>query len=318
MNLLRMIEECEERSGFNDSGFRATWTKFLNAGIRDYARKYPWPGLEDTMDVVTDGSLFLVLPHYVDQIVSVVNLSDNLRVDRLGNLDKRFPGVYSDRGGGTPLYYDDMGMVPTRADPTFGDGIQVRSATNADSGASFVVSIQGYGRNTSYSGTALESVRISEQLTLIGTTLVDSGDKRYTRLISISKQSDTTGQVEILDKTSGDVISIIPRFEQEARFRRLRFLYAPTAGTDIEIRYRHALPRLRLDEDTPHPSVDHDFVVQRALSLFWRSQHQFTKAQVEAGDSLSTLQDTANKIRNFSEPENRIVPYVDPDTYPVI
>lgn len=308
MNLLKLIELCEARTGFNDTTYRTTWQKFLNDGIREYARRYPWPGLEDLMTVSTDGTEFLILPHFVDTVVAVLNKSQNVPVDRTGDWDRESPAVYAQRTLGTVYNYDDLGQVAALRDPT--SYIYYRSTHILDV-VSDSVYITGYVNNSGASGTAIQRSVRSELLSITGVSPVTAGEL-YTSILSISKLSDLVGDLYFYD--SGDSnrhLSLIPGKQPKASFKRIQLRYKPAAKTDLLVRFRHSIPPLSNDAQGPHPSVDTDFVVRYAIGMHWRGQHQYTKAQIEGAEATGMLQDIANKQLNFDEPWQQVVPWTE-------
>ena len=310
MNLLNLTEACENRTGFNDPDYRPTWRSFINEAIREFSRKYPWPGLEDLITVSADGtSHYLVLPHFVGDIVAILNETQNNAVDRGGDWDREIPAIYAQRTGGRVVQYDDVGKVPALADPT---GYVYFKGDESGDGSWGQVYVTGYINNSGASGTSLQRTLKTASVNMNGLSPVTLPNQ-FASFVSISKVTDTNGDFYFYDAGNSDKhISWLGRFEDEANFKRIQMMFKPAAETLLRIRYRHKIPPLKANEQSPHPSVDADFVTREAVNYHWRSQHQFTKAQIERGDAVATVQDVINKELNFNEPFSQIIPWREP------
>lgn len=305
LNLLEIITSCENRSGFNATTFRGIWRDFINEGVREYSRRYPWPGLEDLVQLVSDGSRYLILPHYVDQVVSLLNKNTNASVDRAGDFDRRWGPAQVQRTGGPSMEYDKVGIVPTLRDPT--GYLSLYSTSTADTGSQFAAYVTGYVANTGASGTGLDRVISNLSILPSGSSPVTLSIL-FSQIVSISKATDTFGDFYFTD--AGNMISFLPRYERNAAFKRLQLMYISPVGTTFELRFRHKIPPLVADEQAPHPSVDTDFVIQYALSNFYRQQQQFQKAMIQDQRALSILERAANKQESFDEPFISINPLI--------
>lgn len=313
MNLLEIITACENRSGFNDTTFRGVWRDFINEGVREYSRRYPWPGLEDFVQLVSDGSRYLVLPHYVDQVVSLLNKTTNVSVDRSGDFDRRWGPAQAQRTAGPTTEYDKIGIVPVLRDPT--GFLQLYSTSTSDTGSPFAAYITGYASNSGASGTGLEKTLRTLSINPTGISPLTLSIL-FATIVSISKATDSNGDFFFNDAgDSNRQISFLARSERSAAFKRLQLIYLPTPQSSFELRFRHKVPALTVDEQAPHPAVDTDFVIQYALGNFYRHHQQFTKAQIQDQRALSVLERAANKQENFDESFTQINPqvWIDPD-----
>lgn len=311
MNLASLVEECERRSGFNDPLFRYYWRTYLNAGIRDFARKQPWPGLEDLLTLYSDGSENLVLPHFVGDVVHLFNVSDSQPVHCLGNWDRDVPADYSQRTRGAPLNYAKLGEVPVLRDPT--NYLWFNSSHASDIDTLFVT---GRIVDSAASGTALASYVRSVSAVATGTSPVTIGTL-FSKVLSISKTTLSNGEYRVYDLASASPppISILAAYEQDACFRRVQLFRPPASQTRFELRFRYKVPPLADDSQSPHPSVKPDYLINFALEHFYRHHEQFQKAAVMGQIAQGVLQDEANKEANFSEDYSQITPLleVDPD-----
>lgn len=307
MNLGNLIEACEFRSGQNDPDYRPQWKNFLNEGIREFSRKQPWPGLEDLITVVTDGTEYLVLPHYVDTIVGVLNASFHHPVERSGDWDRSDPSVYSQRTTGRVVTYDPVGRVATLRDPT---GYLFVKSTHASDAQT--VWITGMVNNSGASGTALQKSLSHLSVSLTGTSPLTL-TTLFAQIISISKTTDANGDLYFYDAGATNAhIAYMGRYDDESAFNRFQLMMKPDTATSLRIRFRYKIPPLKDNSQSPHPSVHPDFVISHAISLFHKNNEQYQKAAVEAQRSSQVMLDEANKELNFNEPHSIITPYVYP------
>lgn len=310
--LLQLTEACELRSGYNDLTFRPTWRNFLNEAAREFARGHPWPGLEGfTTLVVPSGSSSFSLPHWLDEVISIANVTDILPVDRAGDWDRTATSLYTQNTAGRLMQYDSGGVYPVSRAPV--SYLTVVSSSALDTFGS--VNISGYVTDTRYSGTPMENLFQNISMTPGGVTPV-TFTSLWNQILSISKSTETNGDFYLSDSGSGQPnagVSYIPRYDTEASFRRLRLLQVPQAATTILIKYRSKVPPLYSNEQSLYPGIDGDYVVHKAIDLFYRFQQQYTKAQIEGGTATAIMQAAANKERNFNEGGSYITPWIPDD-----
>ena len=316
MNLSQLREACQFRSGYNDASYSPQWNSFINESYREFARTYPWEGLEDLLSVTSDGTEFIVLPPFVDSIVHILNKSFHIPVDRSGSWDREASAIYSQRTVGRVINYDKIGEVPTLRNPS--GYVFVQSTHTSDLGSIYIT---GRVNNSGASGTGLQSV-ISHFTTNITGTSPLTLTTQFAQILSISKATDTNGDLYFFDAgsttTTNAHISFLGRYDDEARFKRIQLLYKPSDQTIFEIRFRYKIPPLKADAESPHPSVKSDYIIHKALQLHYQQQQQFSKAQVKGAEATKILQDEANKEMNFDEPYSQIVPLKhddDPDVW---
>lgn len=304
MNLGNLIEQLEFQSGFKDSAYRGRWKVFLNMAVREWARRRPWDGLEDTTTLTSDGTKYLILPPYVDSVVSLLNKSQNLPVDRSGDWDREATAVYSQQTAGTVINYDRLGDVPCLRAPT---GFLWVSSSHASDLQT--LNFTGVVSNSGASGTGLGETYKTLSVASTGTSPVTLS-VLFTKLISVSKSTDSNGDFFIYDAGNANAhISFLGRYEDDARFKRLQLMFVPSAQTLFELRFRYKIPKLTQDEQAPHPSVLPDFLIQYALSKHFEEREQLQKAAIKQGSANAVLEAEANKDHNFDEPHSQIIPY---------
>jgi hypothetical protein len=310
MNLNELIELCGQKSGFNDSAYRPRWVNFINEAIREFARRQPWPGLEDLTTIKADGTRYLICPPYVDTVVSILNLTDRNPVDRSGDFDRNATSVWAAGTAGRACMYDRVGDVAVLKEPSGYIWFQSSHASDLQT-----LNVTGIVANSGASG-ALESTVRSLAVAAAGTSPVTLS-VLFTKVFSVSKATDSNGNFFFYDAGATNAhISYLGATESEAAFQRLALLYKPAAGTEFELRFRYRIPKLTLDSQSPHPSVKPDFIVSHALGLHWGEQEQLQKEALSYQKATQVLQAEAHKDRNFNEPDNRIAPYIPADYDP--
>ena len=302
MNLGELIEKCQFRTGFSDSAYRPRWLAFINQAVREFARRQPWQGLEDTFTAKTDGTQYLVMPHYVDTVVSLLNITDSLPVERGGDWETRSPAIYAQGTAGRPFEYDNAGDVPVTTDPT--GYLWFRSTSVSDTQTVFVT---GLVANSGASG-AVERTIKNVSVAATGTSPVTLSSL-FAKILSISKSTDTNGDFYFFDAGASNAhISFMAAGETEAAFRRLKLLFKPDAQRSLQIRFRYRIPKLNDNSQSPPPAVKSDYIVEQAIVYHWAEQEQFSKSQAAAQSAQRVLESESNKDNNFAEPFNRITP----------
>lgn len=309
MNLGQLIEACEQRSGMNATNYKPQWRSFLNEGVRRFASQHPWPALEDYMTLTSDGTKYLLLPQYVDTVISLLNTSDRNPVDRFTDADRQFPDEISAGTTGRVWGYDKIGIVPVIKQPA--NYITARSDSASDTG--IAVHATGYVAASGSSGTGLAKYLTTASITLSGVSPVTL-PANFTDFVSISKATDTVGTIFFREpggSPANRTISMIPWYETDAAFKRIELIYTPSAQTLFTLRFRRKIPPLVSDTQAPPPAVDADYLIQHALSCFWKHQQQFTKSEVLSTERDRILAARIQKEQNFDEPWNQITPIVD-------
>lgn len=302
MTLGSLIEACAHRTGFSDSAYRPRWISFINEAIREFSRKQPWEGLEDYVTLKTDGTKYLILPHYVDTVVSLLDLTNSCPVERAGDFEVTDPAVWAQQTSGRPYKYTKAGDVPTLTDPTGYLWLQSTHASDVNT-----IYVTGLVSNSGASG-AMERTFKELSLSATGVTPVTLSTQ-FVKIFSISKATDTNGDFFIYDAGASNAhIAFLSKTDQASSFKRLALLFKPAVATSLELRFRYRIPQLRQDAQAPHPSVKSDFIVRHAIAIHWEEQEQMQKAQISENKANRVLADETNKELNFNEPHNQMLP----------
>jgi hypothetical protein len=310
MNLISYVRQCEARTGFNDSTFQVVWKEYVNAAVREFTRKYPWPGLERELSTTLySGERYLVLPHHVDHVTSILNVTDRVPIMARGNWGKQEPVLYANLQQGRPLEYQKAGHVATAIDPSNYVWFKSSHASDVD-----LIYITGTVAASGATNQAFTSILQSESISAQGTTPVTLSTL-FSKIETISKATSTNGDFFFFD--SSQYVSFIPAPNQDARFRRLEFMFIPEADKSVRIKYLPVVPLLVNDQQSPHPTVKDDFVIEKAIALWQRYQTQYQKSQFHDAAAIDILASETNKEENFTEPFSEIKPEIpgawDPD-----
>lgn len=306
MNLGSLVRQCENRTGFNDSSFQQRWREYVNTAVRKFARKYPWPGLERELSTTLySAQRYLTLPHIVDHVTGILNVTDKLAIYPRGNWMKQDPVFSANQTTGRPLEYQKAGHVATVGDPSGFVWFNSSHASDVD-----LIYVTGYIQASGSSNPAFDKILQSVSVQTAGTSPVTLSTQ-FAEIVSISKATSTNGHFFFHDAgNSDDYLSYIPAGEQDARFRRLEFMFVPNADKTVRIKYLPEIPPLINDQQSPHPTVKDDYVIESAIAIFQRYQAQYTKGQFHDAEALDTLVSETNKEENFTEPFSQIQPEV--------
>jgi len=309
--LAQIIEACEFRTGFKDSSYRTRWVEFVNKAIREYSRRQPWEGLEEVLTLVADGTKYLYLPHYVDTIVHIVNVTSRIPLTREGDWDREATSAYVDQTAGTAIAYDKIGTVAALREPT---GYLVLQSTHASDLQT--ICFNGIAANSGASGTALTDSFTTLSVGATGTSPLTLSTL-FTHIVSVGKATISNGDFFVYDAgASMKHTAYINRYSSDSHFKRLQLLYVPAAGTIFELRFRYKVPPIALDEQSPHPSIPFDYLVAETIATHHREREQDQKAALVSNEATRLLEGEAHKETNFDEPYSRIIPqtWIDPDS----
>jgi hypothetical protein len=304
MNLLELTTHCQARTGYSDPNYADTWKRFINEAIREFARRQPWAGLEDVITLKTDGTKYLILPHYVDTIISLLNITDENAVNASADWDREATSSYAQGTTGGVTDYTKAGEVPALKNPT--GYVWFKSGDPSDTA---LVHLSGLVAISGASG-ALETSYKELSIAAAGSTPVTL-TSLFTKFFSIGKATNTTGDYVFFDAGNSNAhISLIPAPEYQASFKRLELFMVPDAQKTFWLRFRHKIPALSSNHQAPHPAVRPDYIVQQAISLHLAEQEQYAKSAAAEARAVNVLQAEANKDTNFDEPASQIVPFI--------
>lgn len=305
----QLIEACQLRTGFNDSAYYSRWRNFVNRAIRDYSREQPWDGLEQTETFTTDGTRYLVLPSYVDSVISLTNGQTGHPIECADDLEKSDPLAWSQVLSGVAHKYTRAGQVPVTKSPS--GYLWFSSSSASDVGA---IHVTGFVANSAASGQPLARTFAELSMNAQGTSGVTL-TTLFTDFISISKASETNGDFFFYDAGASNApLAFIAKSETASGFRRLALHFKPASGVPVQVRFRYKLSPIVSDAQAPHPSVKPDYVVEKAIHYHQLEQEQYQKAQLADAAATRVLAGEAQKERIHNEVVQTLVPRL-PDAY---
>jgi hypothetical protein len=298
-----IVTQAGRLIGRPDTNFQGTLQDFLNQSIRDWARKRPWASLKRRLTVYATGSRFLILPSFVERPVQVFDVSNIHPVESGGNWDFEFPSALATQTNGIPIEWQDMGTVATISDPS--DYISVESDNSGDTEE---IRISGFSHVSEASGTALEYEVVHESIALSGTSAVTS-THNYVEVLTIGKANDTTGKVSV--RSGGSLLARLNRYETQARYRRIEFIRVPNSGTQFEITALFKPNELEHDSQTPHPSIEGDFLLWSTAGFGLMSIGERQAGLFYLQKAQAILEQTDFRDKNFGDQFHRMIPIVD-------
>jgi hypothetical protein len=182
-----------------------------------------------------------------------------------------------------------------------GSFIRITSTSTADN-TNWTVVIKGYGILTSGSTIIEDKVYIEEERLLGGTSAVESAN-RFTRIDSISVDTDLNGNLYIksdpYDSVAGlELIGIIPIQKRSVEFPMVGLYPIPNTGR-VRYNYYQKLTELSLDGDRPlmDESV-HRYIKKWAESAFlaWFGSNMGIQETIQ--NALPSWQSDMRAIRN--------------------
>lgn len=301
-----ILAEAGRRAGRTDTTFLTTLRGFLNEAVREWARKRPWIGLKRRLRMPTNGTRFLVLPSFVERPMELFDVTNASPIMPGANWDYEYPGAHADLQSGQALEWQDMGTVAAVTDPS--GRVVVLSSSSADT--SIEVTLIGRTRDTAASGTALEYLWTHEDLTLLGTSPVTSTNL-FDELTTFSKSTNTAGTVTCRAASGALPLSRLGRFDNEARYRRLELMRIPAAGSVIELTVQVRPDSLDNDNQSPHPSIDEDFLTwyTAGLGLVSLGERQAGLTFLQKATAILDQVDFRDKA--WGDMPNRIIPVWD-------
>jgi hypothetical protein len=304
-NRAEIVQLVQDLTGWNDATFAPIIRRALNESIRTWARRRPWASLTREIDLVANGTRYLTLPDFIERPVYFFDKTNKAPILPGARWDQDFPGSFGEGTVGRPFDWKDAGYVATIGNPA--GYVTAQSADVSDTG---YVYLTGLVQDTTASGTALEWIKTQESITLNGQTPVTASNL-FTEVYSFSTDSED-GDVTLLDEGNSSLpISRIPQYETAARFPRVQFLRIPQAGLVLEVAYLQTPPDLENDAQSPHPSIDEDFLKWHTAGIVLNNigERQAGFAYIAKGEEVLAKADFREK--NFGDRPIQMTPLTD-------
>lgn len=123
---------------------------------------------------------------------------------------------------------------------------------------------------------------------------------------SIVKSSDCTGLIKVT--CDGAVVSLLGPLDQAAEYRKIRFMNIPAAGVTFKYGAFAKPHKLKDNNQSPHPSVDPDFLAWYATFLIQTQLKEPEAAARARALALSISAEQITKMRQRSDGNERVVP----------
>lgn len=217
-----------------------------------------------------------ILPDDFDKelsVLDVTNGSELFRIDTQNWVDKFSTTLNSQLQATNYIILNSPVMVQ----PTSAGVITVVSSSASDTTGT--VRVRGFVSNR----------EDSETINLSGTAS-SNGTKSFSRIIGITKSTDTVGAVTISRGT--DTLAILAPENNLSYYKIMKLVPIPSGSSTIEVNY---IPEfLPLSDDEDYPNIDcSDILEAGATADTWRYKRQFAKAQEMESQFEKRLADLA-------------------------
>lgn len=295
-----IIIEVQRLTGRNDSGFVDRIKAAVNRAIEEWARTLPWPGLQRVGDITHAGGRELVLPSDIDRLVWIMNKTQPAAIAAGdGHWDECFPSEYANDTVSTPYQWEDAGYTPTWT--SVSGPLQVWSTGASDAA---VIYITGFGQDTAVSG-PLGVHQLAEAINLAGATPYTT-TSMFQTVETIGKSADTAGVIKV--SCGGSVVSMIGPLEVDARYRKIRFMHIPVAGTVFKYFGYTRPPRLVNSSQVPPATVDADYLMWQAAADIHFELREGDRSKYCSSRAAMIIQNTITKEMQFGDSTSRVVP----------
>lgn len=295
MEASKIIERAQRLANRVDPDFDDRCYQFLNEGMREWALTHPWATLHRTIDLTCDGSSTLVLPPYVLSIRSFADKSNKHAIDAHGNWDRQAVSAYMAGTSGAARWWQPDGVQAVFRQPTVQGYVSVRSNVSE----AHTAYVAGIVFDSTYSGTAGEYRVEQETLDYLSATGATSSNQ-YEEILSFGKSARSNGRLDLF--SDGDrLLSSIPADQYEQPYRRVKFLFIPTAGTIMRTEVILNPPEIHEQHQHPHPSVDSEYLVWYVAALIHRSMGQEQRSMMAMAQATAKLNRKANFEQLFGD-----------------
>jgi hypothetical protein len=295
-----IVTEVQRLTGRNDSGYVDRIKAAVNRAVDEWARVQPWPGLQRVGDITHAGGRELVLPSDIDRVVWIMDKTNKHALpvsdDRW---DECFPTSYSNDTVGSAYQWEDAGYTPVFTGVT---GVLQIWSTGASDAATIYVT--GYGQDTAVSG-PMGVHQVVASIALVGATPYTT-TAMFSSVDSIGKSADCGGVIKIM--SNGAVVSMLGPLDTEARYRKIRFMNIPAAGTEFKY-YGYTRPsRLVSLSQVPPSAVDADYLMWQAAADIHFTLREGDRSKYCSSRAEALAARVIAKEKMFGDAQSRVVP----------
>jgi hypothetical protein len=261
-----IIDSALELANRVDPQHRTRARRAVDRAILFYSDKLPWPSLVREETFTSNGTRYMTFPRRVRSIISVGDKTRQLHVEPGSHFGRQYPSQYFGTQPSGTWEWDDLGLVPTIVDPSTDTTLNL-STTQSES---VLVTVHGFLRDSTSSGTALELYEHSEVITLGGSA--QNTGHEFVRIKSIEKDGLDT-ESDVVVKVNEPAVKPIARIganERSPQYRRIQFLGKPAAGDQITVSYYERPLRVTAEDVNMDPAIHTDIIVWRVVGdLHW-------------------------------------------------
>jgi hypothetical protein len=262
-------------------------------------RSFPWNEITRSYDLsITASKRDYALRYDLESIIKFWDTTNGHEVTEKDIRDHvRFTAVINEQSGnvqtGSPENYIDIGSKSVSALLSIADKVQVGS-TSASDVTPVVIRITG----------EVSGVAVSEDITLTGTTYVDSTNTydASSELIITAGTSDGTlqdlaGVVTVREKTTtANTLAKLPPNERVPYYRWIRLSPTPAEAVTAQIWYKKKWMPLVNDNDAPIIPCANEIVEGVIADALWEDGQE-TAAQAQEGKFASSTMELWNSRR---------------------
>lgn len=302
MNLSNLITEAQRLAGRVDANFNNRTRRWLNEALTQWAIGSPWAALERTETFVADGTEKLVLPPRVLTVKWIADRTNQWPLDPSRHYDREYPTALLAGTSGAARRWTEGGVQAVIRQPATAGALEIQT-TASDS---FGLYVQGLAENSDASGTAERYYLVEEKIDVAGSGPYSTVNS-YVQIDVLGKDDYTPADVTVKDSDS-NLIARLPAHGFNSEYRVVEMVLRPTAGTQFDVRYVSRPAPLIENYQTPHPSVDPEYLIWYAASMIHRAQGQSQDAESKRAHAQNILQTRAYKDRMHGDKDLRALP----------
>lgn len=295
-----IITAVQRNTRRNDVDMTARIKSAVNEAVREWARLLPWPDLRTVESIAHSGGRNLVLPGHIENISWIFDITNKAAIDASSDQWDR-DNTY-DYAAGTVGYakeWEDAGIVP--AWTSVSGPLVAQNSGASDTTALYVT---GMAQSTAFSG-PLGQYHAVEELSMVGSTSYTT-TQNFISVESLVKSSDCTGLITIT--CGGAAVALLGPLDQAAEYRQIRLMNIPAIGTLFTYGAFMKPKKLKDNNQSPHPSIDPDFLAWYATYLIQMQLKEPETAAQSRAQALGISAEQIAKVRGRSDCTSRVTP----------
>jgi hypothetical protein len=303
VRLADLVTEAQRKAGRVDSNFDNRTKRWINEAQERFVISDPHTALRHEETFVADGTIDLFLPSYVKKVLWIADATNKKPVQHHDEWDREAPGSFLDETSGAPSWWRELGYSPVNAQPAAASLVHFdpKSAENV------VINITGLAQDTGASGTALERYMVQEQVTCLSGAETPTS-ALFVKVTSIGKDVLTSDDVVAAYSAGGDPVARVFRNAYRARYRHVKFLTVPAAGTLLRVGFLLEVPEFSDDNQVTHPGIDIDYLTWYAAAMIHKAMNQGDLAEQAFARAEERLQKREFHEKSHGDQDHRMAP----------